>query len=139
MRLVLELWDELRTNGTPITSVARGESMWPAVPDGSWLTVTPCEATHLQRDELVVFRRHGAIVSHRVVDLRSDGTVLAWGDSLLTPDAPIDPKDVFGRAVVCKKSPVLGRAFQRGIAFRWSLACLRRAAWRYRSAKVAGR
>lgn len=139
MRLVLELWDELRAKGTPITVVVRGASMWPAMPDGSWLTVTPCEALRLRRDEVVMFRVNDTIVSHRVVDVRRDGTVLTWGDSLQRLDPPIDPKDVFGRAVLCKKSPVLGRAFQRGIALRWSLACLRRAAWRHRSARFADR
>lgn len=139
MQLVLELWDELRAKGSSITSVARGASMWPAVPDGSWLTVTPCEATSLRRGELVMFRRHDTIVTHRVVEVRGDGTVLAWGDSVLWPDAPVAAEDVFGRAVVCKRSPALGRAFHPGVALRWPRAHWRRALWAVRSASVVGR
>lgn len=114
--------------------------MWPAVPGGSWLTVTPCEATSLRRGELVMFRARGLIITHRVIEVRHDGTVLTWGDSLLSPDAPIPHQDVFGRAEVCKRSAPLGRAFHLGVALRWSRACWRRAARRgSRSACVADR
>jgi signal peptidase len=107
MRVLLELWDDLRDKPGPFHFELRGVSMWPAAPEGSILAVTPCPSSALRAGELVTFRRDRRILTHRVVELGAGGQVVAWGDSLLRPDPPIAAADVLGRATVVRRGPMV--------------------------------
>ena len=117
-QLLLALWDELRRLPGPHLFVLHGVSMWPAVPDGSLLAVRPCRGDELAPGDLVTFRRRATIVTHRVISVDSTGRVIARGDSVLSPDQPIEPEDVFGRATVVRRSSPWGRYDVRLVARR---------------------
>jgi signal peptidase len=106
LEALLALWEELRAAPGPYLFTMRGGSMWPAVPDGSILAVRPCPSHELAPGCMVTFRRAGTIVTHRVVEVNADGGVLAWGDSVLAPDAPIGRDDVLGEAVLVRRGPL---------------------------------
>jgi hypothetical protein len=126
---VLELWEELKKTPGPHLFVMHGVSMWPAVPDGSILAVRPCRSRELAPGQMVTFRRQGTVVTHRVIEVGLDGQVLAWGDSVLARDAPIDPADVLGAATLMRRGPLRGPAPVR-VALRRVLAVFARAAAR---------
>ncbi len=137
MDVILALWDELRASPGPFRFELRGASMWPAAPEGTLLAVSPCSVAALHPGDLVTFRRRGLVVTHRVIAVRDDGRVIAWGDSLLRPDAPIDPEDVLGRAVVVRRGPVLSRWWIGWVAARRAGAAALRLALRARAAPRA--
>jgi len=71
-----------------------GSSMFPALRPGDLLDVRR-DAT-IQPGDLVVFERHGRLVTHRVI--ASNGTlVVTQGDRLRYPDEPVLSTDVLGR------------------------------------------
>lgn len=126
LRVMLELWDELRAKPGPFLFRMQTSSMWPAVPAGSLLAIRPCPASSLAPGDLVTFRRRGLIVTHRVVRLLEGDRVLSWGDALLRPDAPIPPGDVLGRAELVERGPLLGADATLRLAVRRALAGLKR-------------
>jgi len=86
--------------------VVRGGSMWPAVPDGSEVEVTPCDAASLARGEIAAFARgDDVVVVHRLIARRA-GALVFRGDSLRRADAVVAPGDVLGRARVIRRAPL---------------------------------
>src|SRR5262249_5841110 len=132
MELLLSMWEELRSKAGPFHLRMRGTSMWPAVPEGSLIAVFPCPTGELRRGDLVTFRRGGSIVTHRVVRVDERGRVRAWGDSLATPDAWLEPPDVLGRGLVLERGSLgsLGRIAR--VLPRFALSSLLRARARSR-------
>jgi signal peptidase I len=116
--ITLALWDELRATPGPHLFVMRGMSMWPSAPDGSVLAVRPCSSRDLAPGQMVTFRRAGMIVTHRVIHVDREGTVLAWGDAVLTPDARIGPADVLGAASLVGRGALGGPAAVRTVVRR---------------------
>jgi signal peptidase I len=122
MELLLELWDELRGKSGPFVLTMRGQSMWPAAPEGSLVAVYPRASRELSPGELVTYRRHRTVVTHRIVSVDAGGSLTTWGDSLLAPDAPVAADDVLGRAVVRQKSRVWQSRRAGRVALRWLAA-----------------
>jgi signal peptidase len=121
LEVILALWDELRAAPGPHRFVMRGVSMWPAVPEGSILEVRPCASRDLLPGQMVTFRRGNTVVTHRVRAIDERGRVAAWGDSVLRPDAPIEPDDVLGEATLVRRGRLRDRASVR-LAVRRLLA-----------------
>jgi len=65
---------------------------------GDVLQFQSCAADLAEPGDVVLFRRAGRLVVHRVLACSADG-VLTQGDALAQPDPPVDPSDVLGRAV----------------------------------------
>lgn len=85
--------------------VVRGGSMWPAVPDGSEVEVTPCDPMTLRPGEVAAFARGDALIVHRVI-ARGDGALRFRGDSLARDDGWVPAGDVLGRARVIARGPL---------------------------------
>lgn len=99
--------------------VVRGGSMWPAIPDGSEVEVTPCDPMSLREREICAFARGDAVIVHRVIGRRA-GALRFRGDSLARDDGWVPLGDVLGRAVVTRRAPLRftrpRRAKLRGLA-----------------------
>lgn len=99
--------------------VVRGGSMWPAVPDGSEVLVTPCDPMSLREGEIAAFARGPAVVVHRVI-ARRPGALRFRGDTFAGDDGWVPLGDVLGRAAVTRRGPLgwalPGRAKLRGLA-----------------------
>lgn len=82
---------------------ASGASMAPAIRDGDAITVAPVAAGRLRRGEVVLARRGGGLVAHRLVRRlrRPDGALelLLRGDAASTDDPAVPEADVLGRVV----------------------------------------
>ncbi len=91
--------------GEGVRWTVRGASMWPVIPDGSEVEVTPCAADALRVGDLGAYARGDTVVVHRLVG-RRDGALRFRGDSLGRDDAPVLPEDVLGRAVVRRRAPL---------------------------------
>lgn len=91
--------------GERVRWIVRGASMWPAIPDGSEVEVTPCAADALRAGDLGAYARGETVVVHRLVGWR-DGALRFRGDSLGREDAPVRPDEVLGRAVVRRRAPL---------------------------------
>ena len=126
MAKVVALWDELRAQPGPFHLALRGQSMWPAAPEGSLLAVTPCPTSALRPGDMVTFRMGVRVLTHRVRRVLPTGHVVSWGDSLLEADPPIPPEDVLGRAETVRRGPLfVGRPRLR-LTVRRLLASLAR-------------
>ena len=77
---------------------ATGGSMLPAIAPGDLLEFHRCSAEALRRNDVVLLRRNGGLVAHRVVAV-GPGSLVTRGDALPANDAPWDPRDVMGRLV----------------------------------------
>jgi hypothetical protein len=120
---------ELLRAGRPVRFRARGGSMWPAVPGGSLVEVTPCPGRMPGAGELCAFERDGSVVVHRVVQETPGGLELR-GDALARSDDEVRRADVLGHARVIERRPlelrlpsardarVLGRALWRSLKAR---------------------
>lgn len=91
--------------GERVRWTVRGASMWPAIPDGSEVEVTPCTADALRAGEIGAYARGDTVVVHRLVGRRG-GALRFRGDSLHREDAPVPPEDLLGRASVTRRAPL---------------------------------
>jgi signal peptidase len=106
METIVALWDELRSHPGPFHLVLRGSSMWPAAPEGSVVSVTPCPTSALRPGDMVTFKIGRRVITHRVHRLLADGRVSTWGDSIMTADPPLRAEDILGRAEVLRRGPL---------------------------------
>ena len=107
---------ELLARGLPVTFVARGRSMWPALRDGDRVRVTPL--TRAPRAGDVVFARVGDfVVLHRVLWVRRDGAVLLKGDARRRVDGWFSPRAVWGTVDTVERR---GRSVDAGRLGGWA-------------------
>ena len=106
METIVALWDELRSRPGPFHLVLHGSSMWPAAPEGSLVSVTPCPAHALRPGDMVTFKFGQRVITHRVHRSLADGRVCTWGDSILVADPPLRDGDILGRAEVLRRGPL---------------------------------
>jgi len=107
--------------------------MWPAIPSGSLIEVTPCDVVELARGDIAAYERAGRVVVHRVREVQLGGVAFA-ADALSHADALVATSAVLGKARVVEaraltyrlpnaaEAVVLGRSLTRALA-----AALRRA------------
>jgi hypothetical protein len=76
-----------------------GASMLPAVWPGDVITVRPRHIAALQPGQVVLYRREGMLVPHRITRIRG-GVLTTRGDSVGHDDPPVRESDLVGQ-VVC--------------------------------------
>ncbi len=97
--------------------------MWPAIPGGSLVEVTP--AAPRAAGELVAFEREGGVVLHRVLQITAAG-VLTRGDALERADGVVPHACVLGTARVLER-----RRLKLRLPSLRELRVVMRAAWRW--------
>jgi len=91
----------LRSTGS-LRVPAVGRSMVPTIWPGDTLAVVQVTMEEVNVGDIVVTRREGCLVSHRVVSIAdsSDGPLLVTqGDAAWTKDQPVRENEVLGRVV----------------------------------------
>lgn len=105
-RLGCELAAEvLRSSGT-LRLRTMGASMLPAVWPGDTLTVSSHDASEALPGDIVLFRREGKLVAHRVVKRTGSSTGIRWvtrGDRLADNDAPVSTHELLGRVTTIER------------------------------------
>jgi signal peptidase I len=76
-----------------------GGSMLPAVWPGDVITVRPHNIATLRPGHVVLYRREGRLVPHRITCIRG-GVLTTRGDSVGNDDPPVSESDLVGQ-VVC--------------------------------------
>jgi hypothetical protein len=92
----------LLRSGQSVRFVARGQSMWPAIPSRSQVEVVPCLASELTVGQIAAFERGGQVVVHRVQRVTPEGVYFA-GDALRRQDGCIAAAQLLGRARVVER------------------------------------
>lgn len=96
----LELVLEALERGHPQRMRALGSSMWPAIPGGAWVELSPKGAAPLEPLEVVALSsRSGRFLIHRVRGVRADGAVLLMGDHCPAPDGWFSADEVMARVL----------------------------------------
>jgi hypothetical protein len=99
---VLELWDQAGARSLiPIT----GNSMLPLIREGDQVLVVHGRNS-VRRGDVVVFRRQGQLIAHRVLRIDDDegqAAFLVKGDNLSTFDPLVDPGAVLGRVLAVQR------------------------------------
>ena len=90
-----------------------GTSMLPAVWPGDVVTVQRCNLAELQPRQIVLFRREGGLVAHRVVSVAQDH-VITQGDSLPSRDLPVTLIEIVGQVTGISRN---GRSVPVGLSF----------------------
>jgi signal peptidase I len=97
-----------------------GTSMVPTLWPGDMVIVRPCQPSELLPDSLIMFRRNGGLVVHRLIH-RTKDQIVARGDAHSDLDEPVGLSDVVGRveSVLRDGRPVdpRGSIWCRGLAF----------------------
>ncbi|MEA2336364.1 MAG: hypothetical protein QOE82_371 [Thermoanaerobaculia bacterium] len=91
---------ELLAAGHAARFRASGDSMYPAIRDGDYLHIVPCNAAELRRGDVVLAMTERGLTAHRVVGVEGAGGVVqvtTRGDNALHIDEPIAPPAILGR------------------------------------------
>lgn len=91
---------ELLAAGHTARFRASGDSMYPAIRNGDYLHVVPCQTSELRRGDVILAATERGLTAHRIVSISEhDGTlrVITRGDNALRSDLPVPVGDVLGR------------------------------------------
>ena len=79
------------------------ESMEPTLEINDVVVVKTCEATQLQKGDIITFQQDGRIISHRILDITKDKKIIKFrtkGDNNEIPDSDLIPESqVYGKVV----------------------------------------
>jgi len=78
-----------------------GASMIPAIWPGDVITVHSCDMGDLQPGEIVLYRREGTLVAHRIAWIRGD-LLSTRGDALQHDDLPIGESEIVGKVCLVR-------------------------------------
>jgi len=99
-----DLGAQLLSLGLGVRFRAPGTSMHPTIRHGDVITVEPMEPSILKGRDIILYRRQGDFIAHRIVKIEErDGgglTFIVRGDASVTCDAPVKPEHILGK-VVC--------------------------------------
>lgn len=93
-----ELVAEVASKFGEVSLKVTGASMIPAIWPGDVITIRRCETAELRPGQIVLLRRGGQLVAHRIVWIRDD-SVITRGDSLLLDDPPVNAFNIVGEVV----------------------------------------
>jgi signal peptidase I len=91
---------ELLAAGHTARFRASGDSMYPAIRNGDYLHIAPCQTSELRRGDVVLAATERGLTAHRIVRISGrDGTlrVTTRGDNALWSDLAVEASDVLGR------------------------------------------
>jgi signal peptidase I len=129
--LLADLAGRVLARGAPVTLTVYGHSMRPALENGDRITLAPIgERRPAPGDLVAVGGVHGLVV-HRLVGLRSDGTILTAGDAVDHRDRPSSVDALLGVVVEVDRGgrrilPSNGRTALWRVELRRALSALRR-------------
>lgn len=79
------------------------ESMEPTLEINDVVVVKTCEATQLQKGDIITFQQDGRIISHRILDITKDKKIIKFrtkGDNNEIPDSDLIPESqVYGKVL----------------------------------------
>ena len=79
------------------------ESMEPTLEINDVVVVKMCEATQLQKGDIITFQQDGRIISHRILDITKDKKIIKFrtkGDNNEIPDSDLIPESqVYGKVL----------------------------------------
>ena len=79
------------------------ESMEPTLKINDVVVVKTCEATQLQKGDIITFQQDGRIISHRILDITKDKKIIKFrtkGDNNEIPDSDLIPEgQVYGKVL----------------------------------------
>jgi signal peptidase I len=122
-----------------------GTSMVPTLWPGDIVVVHRCEPSELLPNSVVMFRRCGRLVVHRLI-LRTADQIVARGDALSWPDDPVGVSDVVGRVEFAirngRRVDLKGSLWSRVVAFvlrhsEWCARLFLQLSFRIRRMRVA--
>ncbi len=103
-KLLLDLTTELLSQGTTVRFRPSGRSMYPSIREGELITVEPVVASDVTLGDIVLYRSERGLIAHRVVDHRTQSSVLSphyflRGDTSLSCDQPVGAEQILGRVI----------------------------------------
>lgn len=110
-----QLAESLLTNGNSFKIRVNGGSMSPVLRTGDMIYVGPVKADELAAGDIILFKRAGDLVAHRLIKKIGTATVfssnngrcpyffLTKGDTFPYPDDRIEGKDIIGRVYAVEK------------------------------------
>lgn len=74
-----------------------GDSMWPAIPDGTTVILVPIVPGSLAEGQVVCFAEGSRVRLHRVVGLERNGRAILCGDNNHRADGAVDSAQILAR------------------------------------------
>jgi len=101
--MFLTLCEDLLERGYDVRFRAEGTSMMPTIQDGDAVTVSPVDRGGIEPGEIVLYRRVGRPIAHRVAQIRTSAAggvvIVARGDGKAGDDAPVAAEEILGKVV----------------------------------------
>ena len=101
--MFLTLCEDLLERGYDVRFRAEGTSMLPTIQDGDAVTVAPVDRGGIEPGEIVLYRRAGRPIAHRVAQIRTSAAggvvIVARGDGKAGDDAPVAAEEILGKVV----------------------------------------
>jgi signal peptidase I len=91
---------ELLAAGHTARFLASGDSMYPTIRSGDYLSVVRCGVSDLRRGDIVLVAAERGLTAHRIVRITErDGAlqITTRGDNALRSDQPIGAENILGR------------------------------------------
>ena len=89
---------------SPIASIT-SSSMWPALKEGDLVLIKAVDKEELQTGDVVVYQNPKGFTIHRIVKL-NENTLITKGDANNVNDNPVEYKQIVGRVVEFRNSPL---------------------------------
>jgi signal peptidase I len=105
-RELIEIAEHAISAGQSVRMVAGGWSMFPFFRPRDVLTIAPVNIQEINAGELVVFRRDGRWIAHRVIRIQkseTEITLVTCGDGCLFSDEPISEGIFVGRVIAMSR------------------------------------
>jgi signal peptidase I len=123
----VEVSCELLAQGYGVRFRASGASMQPSICDGDLITIAPATATSATAGTVILYRRLGRLLAHRVVSAGFDTSgrrrVLVRGDASTVCDAPVSPAQIVGELVDVNRASAPSIRFVPGLLGRVLRSC----------------
>jgi len=113
----VHLTADLLREGYSVRCRTHGGSMYPTIADGEKVVVEPVAPSQVERGDIILYRRHGNMIAHRVVGMGSDhgramtqssalstrDVLILRGDAFDFPDEPVEASRILGKVVAVER------------------------------------
>lgn len=128
----------LLRSGQTATFRVLGRSMWPAIPSGSVVKITPCPDTAIAPGDVVAYERKGTVVVHRVLATDRNG-LQCRGDCAQLTSEFLPWTSVLGKSRLIRRRRLNLRLPRRSEIASWLRTARLRWQLRRKSQGFAGR
>jgi len=113
----VHLTADLLREGYSVRCRTHGGSMYPTIKEGDKVVVDPVAPSQVERGDIILYRRHGGMIAHRVIGIGNDhdrtitqpaalsarDVLILRGDAFDFPDEHVEASRILGKVVAVER------------------------------------